>query len=66
MKTIKILGSCCSNCDSLENNLKLALEKSWIEANVIKVTNIEEITSYSIMSIPAIVIDEKVVSSGRS
>lgn len=65
MKTIKILGTGCPNCVKLEANVKLALEKSGINANVEKVTDIAEIMSYNIISLPWIVIDEKVVSSGK-
>jgi len=65
MKTIKILGTGCPSCIKLENNVKQVLEKSWIQANVEKVTDIPEIMSYGIMSTPALVIDEKVVSYGK-
>lgn len=65
MKTIKILGTGCPNCVKLEANVKLALEKSNIKASVEKVTDIADIMSYNIMSMPWIVIDEKVVSSGK-
>jgi hypothetical protein len=65
MKNIKILWSWCPNCVRLENNVKLALEKSWIEANLEKVTDIWDIISYWIMSTPWLVIDEKVISSWK-
>ncbi len=65
MKTIKILGTGCPNCAKLEANVKIALEKSGVKANLEKVTDIAEIMSYNIMSMPWIVIDEKVVSSGK-
>ena len=62
---IKVLGSGCPSCMRLENNVKLALEKSEINANVIKVTDIAKIMEYGIMSTPALVIDEEVVSYGK-
>lgn len=62
---IKILGTGCPNCIKLENNTKLALQKLWIEAKVIKITDIAEIMSYNIMSTPWLVIDWRVVSSGK-
>lgn len=65
MKTIKVLGTWCPNCVRLENNVKLALEKSWIEAKVEKITDIAEIMSYNIMSTPWLVIDEKLVCYGK-
>ena len=65
MKTIKILGTGCPNCIRLEDNVKTALEKTWIEAKVEKITDIPAIMSYGIMSTPWLVIDEKVVSSWK-
>ena len=65
MKTIKILGTGCPNCIRLEENVKLALEKSWIKANVEKVTEIEDIMAYWIMSSPWLVIDGNVVSAWK-
>ena len=61
---IKILGTGCCNCKNLEKNTKQALSELKIEAQVEKVTDMEKIMSYSIMSLPAIVADEKVLSYG--
>jgi len=62
METIKILGTGCANCIALEKNVKLALEKAWIQANVEKITDMSDIMSYNIMSLPWLVINEKLVS----
>ncbi len=62
---IKILGTGCPNCIKLEDNVRLALEKTWIEATIIKVTDIEEISTYGIMGTPGLIFDGKVVSSGK-
>jgi small redox-active disulfide protein 2 len=62
---IKILGSGCPNCKVLEANAKKALEELRIKADVEKVTDIAKIIEYGVMSTPALVIDEKVISSGR-
>ena len=62
---IKILGSGCPNCKVLEANVKKAVEEMKIKADVEKVTDIEKIMEYGIMSTPALVIDEKVVSYGK-
>jgi small redox-active disulfide protein 2 len=61
---IKILGTGCPNCQNLEKNTKQALSELKIEAQVEKVTDMEKIMSYGIMSLPAIVVDEKVLSYG--
>ena len=61
---IKILGTGCSNCQKLETNTKQALSELKMEAQIEKITDIEKIMSYGIMSLPAIVADEKVLSYG--
>lgn len=62
---IKILGSGCSNCIRLENSVRKVLMEKDINAEVEKVTDIQDIMSYGVMSTPSLVIDEKVVSYGR-
>jgi small redox-active disulfide protein 2 len=62
---IKILGTGCPNCIRLEANVKIALEKAWIEANVEKITEIDKIMAYWVMWTPWLVIDEKVISVGK-
>lgn len=59
---IKILGTGCSSCIRLENNVMQVLKEDKINAEVEKVTEIPEIVSYGVMSVPALVVDEKVVS----
>lgn len=61
---IKILGTGCANCQRLEANTKQALSELKMEAQIEKITDIEKIMSYGIMSLPAIVADEKVLSYG--
>jgi small redox-active disulfide protein 2 len=62
---IKILGSTgCSNCQKLEANMKQVLAELKIEAEVEKVNDMEKIMSYGIMSVPAIVVDDEVISYG--
>lgn len=62
---IKILGSGCANCKTLFRRTEDALKDLNIQAEVIKVEDIQAIMSYGIMSTPGLVIDEKVVSQGR-
>ena len=63
--TIKILGSGCKNCVTLTENVRIALDEMKLEANIIKVTDFAEITGYGIMTTPAMVVNEKVVSYGK-
>ena len=62
---IKILGVGCSKCEKFEKNLKIALEELNIDANIEIIGNLKEIVSYGVMTTPALVIDDKVVSTGR-
>ena len=62
---IKVLGSCCGNCAALMANTKIALAELGMECTVEKVTDFAEIAKYGVMSIPALVIDDRVVSSGK-
>jgi small redox-active disulfide protein 2 len=65
MVNIKILGSGCANCRKLEALARQAVEKLSADAEVTKITDYAEIMKYPVLSTPALVINEKVVSSGR-
>ena len=65
MLTIKVLGSGCSNCKALEGVARKAVTSLGLEAEIIKVQDYNEIMKYSILSTPALVVNEKVVVSGR-
>ena len=61
---IKILGSGCPKCKKLEESTKKALNELKKEAEITKVTEIQDIMGYGVMSTPALVVDEKVVMTG--
>lgn len=62
---IKVLGTGCANCKALEKAVINALAEMDIAANVKKVEDIQKIMSYGVMRTPCLVINEKVVLSGR-
>lgn len=62
---IKILGSGCKNCVALKENTEIALKEMGVEAEIIKVTDFKDIMAFGVMSTPALVINEKVVSFGK-
>ncbi len=62
---IEVLGPGCKNCEKLEQDVQKALSELDIEAKVIKITDIKEISSYGILMTPGLVINGKVYSSGK-
>lgn len=62
---IKILGGGCPKCEKLEAVTREAVESLGIEANFTKVKTMPEIMAYEVMSTPALVVNETVLSSGR-
>jgi small redox-active disulfide protein 2 len=62
---IEILGTGCPKCKKLEENARKALEEIGKKAEVIKITDINEIIEREVMTTPAIMIDGKVKAFGR-
>ena len=62
--TIKILGSGCINCRTLEKRTVEALQELKMEAVIEKVEDYQQIASYGIMRTPGLVIEEKIVVAG--
>jgi len=62
---IKVLGTGCAKCKSLEKVTRKAVDELNLDATVTKVEDIQNIMEYSVMRTPALVIDEKVVLSGQ-
>lgn len=64
MKTFKVLGTGCANCVNTIKLIEKVASKQGVEVRVEKVTDLETIMNYGVMSTPGVVMDEKVVHSG--
>lgn len=61
---IKVLGSCCSNCDDTIALIGQVAKARGVSVDVEKVSDIQRIIAYGVMSTPGVVIDGKVVHAG--
>ncbi len=62
---IRILGTGCANCKKTKAVVAEAVEELGLDIKVLEVQDIPSIMAYGVMSTPAIVIDDKVVSAGK-
>ena len=62
---IKVLGTGCARCKSLEKVTTQAIGELNLDATVVKIEDIQKIMEYAVMRTPALVIDEKVIMSGQ-
>jgi small redox-active disulfide protein 2 len=65
MLTIKVLGSGCANCKRVEQIARKVVTTLGIEAEIIKVTDYNKIIAYNVLSTPGLIINDKLVASGR-
>ncbi len=62
---IEILGTGCPKCKQLTANAEAAVKELNVQAEIVKVTEIDKITDYGVMMTPAFVINGVVISSGK-
>jgi len=65
MVTIEILGMGCPKCKMLYENAKKAVCETGIQAEVLKVEDMDKITNYGVMMTPALVINGEVKTAGK-
>ncbi|MDE1514408.1 MULTISPECIES: thioredoxin family protein [Vibrio] len=64
MKVFKVLGSGCANCVNTAKLIEKVAAEQGIDVSVEKVTDLETIMNYGVMSTPGVVMDEEVVHTG--
>lgn len=62
---VKVLGAGCKSCHEQYENAKAAVEALGLNVEVEYITDMEKVMEYGVMSMPAIVVNEKVVSMGK-
>lgn len=62
---IKILGTGCAKCKVLYETIKQAVTELGIDATIVKEEDVLKIMAYNILSMPCLVVDEKIVSAGQ-
>ena len=63
--SIKVLGSGCKFCHELYEDTKEAVKNIGLSVEVEYVTDLEQVMGYGVMSMPGLVVDEKVASTGK-
>ncbi|HMB16248.1 MAG TPA: thioredoxin family protein [Pelovirga sp.] len=65
MKKIQILGSGCKKCNELTANAEKAAQTAGVEFQIEKITQLNDIMAFGVMTTPGLVIDGKVISQGK-
>ncbi len=65
MKKVQVMGPGCTKCVQAEKIVREAVAESGIEAEVVKITDFQEIVSFGVFSTPAVAVDGDVKVSGR-
>ena len=62
---IKVLGGGCKSCEALLRAAKEAVANKGIDAEIEYITDMEKIMNYGIMRMPALMVDNRIVSAGK-
>ncbi|MFO7990938.1 MAG: thioredoxin family protein [Thermoplasmata archaeon] len=65
MRKIEIFGTGCSKCKRLVKNVEKAVEELGIDAEIVKVESLEEISARGVMATPGLVIDGETIATGK-
>lgn len=62
---IKVLGTGCASCKALYQTVEQMVKELGLTAKIVKVEDLMKIMEYNVMSLPALVVDGKVVAKGK-
>ena len=65
VRSIKVLGAGCPACHTQYENVKEAVKNLSLKVEVEYITDMQKVTEYGVMSMPAIVVNEKVLTQGK-
>lgn len=65
MKKIQILGTGCAKCEKLAANTKQAADNLGLDYELVKVTDLNDIMAFGVMTTPALAVDGKVLTTGK-
>lgn len=65
MKLVQVLGPGCPKCEKFKKNVEEAVQQSGVPATVEKITDINVIVGFGVMTTPALVVDGEVKSVGK-
>lgn len=65
MKKIQILGTGCAKCEKLAANAKQAADNIGLDYELIKISDLNDIMSFGVMTTPALAVDGKVLTTGK-
>lgn len=65
LTNIKVLGVGCKSCHELYENTKVAVKNAELSVEVEYITDLEKVMEYGVSSIPALVVNEKIISIGK-
>ncbi len=66
MKKILILGTGCPKCEKLQKDVEAVVSELGVEAEIDKITDIQQMMQYGVMATPALVIDGEVKAAGKA
>ena len=62
---IQILGTGCPKCEKLAENARQAVERSGLDAEIVKVTDLNEIMGFGVMMTPGLAVNGEVKAAGK-